>query len=322
MTTKRYLCVAVLLAVCLLAVCPAAAVERTEGLIAAGTKHATPFYVIDSKTAGPTVVITGGMHGDEPGGARAAEHIRFWTIRRGKLIIVPRLNVAALTAEQRLIPDAPEGADDLNRNFPKTGQPDKARGAPAGAVWAFVKSSKPDWLLDLHEGFAFHKSNPKSTGASIISLPKLKLGDTVKLMLDAVNASVSDEGKKLVALRGSADGSLVRAGELNVAGAMALLMKEALWPNLVQTIEGGPALVHGGPFANIAHGCNSLIATHAGMALGDIAQDGRRGVRVDVLDRVRFDGGILQRQSRRTCHPFGGGLGHMSPVAVRAPIDV
>jgi formate--tetrahydrofolate ligase len=66
------------------------------------------------------------------------------------------------------------------------------------------------------------------------------------------------------------DGSLVRAGELNVAGAMALLMKEALWPNLVQTIEGGPALVHGGPFANIAHGCNSLIATQAGMALGDI----------------------------------------------------
>jgi len=66
------------------------------------------------------------------------------------------------------------------------------------------------------------------------------------------------------------DGTLVRAGALNVAGAQGLLMKEALWPNLVQTIEGGPALVHGGPFANIAHGCNSVIATHAGMALGDI----------------------------------------------------
>ncbi|MCL7928029.1 MAG: formate--tetrahydrofolate ligase [marine benthic group bacterium] len=66
------------------------------------------------------------------------------------------------------------------------------------------------------------------------------------------------------------DGTLVRAGDLNVAGAQGLLMKEALWPNLVQTIEGGPALVHGGPFANIAHGCNSVIATHAGMTLGDI----------------------------------------------------
>ncbi len=66
------------------------------------------------------------------------------------------------------------------------------------------------------------------------------------------------------------DGTLVRAGDLNVSGALALLMKDALTPNLVQTIEGGPALVHGGPFANIAHGCNSLIATEAGMALADV----------------------------------------------------
>ncbi len=66
------------------------------------------------------------------------------------------------------------------------------------------------------------------------------------------------------------DGSLARARELSVSGAMALLIKDALAPNLVQTIEGGPALVHGGPFANIAHGCNSLIATRAGMSLGDI----------------------------------------------------
>jgi formate--tetrahydrofolate ligase len=66
------------------------------------------------------------------------------------------------------------------------------------------------------------------------------------------------------------DGSFARAAELNVGGALALLMKDALAPNLVQTLEGGPALIHGGPFANIAHGCNSLIATRAGAKLGDI----------------------------------------------------
>ena len=66
------------------------------------------------------------------------------------------------------------------------------------------------------------------------------------------------------------DGSFARAGDLNIGGAMALLMRDALAPNLVQTIEGGPALIHGGPFANIAHGCNSLIATRAGTRLGDI----------------------------------------------------
>src|SRR5690606_32587123 len=62
----------------------------------------------------------------------------------------------------------------------------------------------------------------------------------------------------------------VRARDLNAAGAMTLLLKDAIAPNLVQTLEGTPAFVHGGPFGNIAHGCNSLIATRAGLALGDI----------------------------------------------------
>jgi formate--tetrahydrofolate ligase len=62
----------------------------------------------------------------------------------------------------------------------------------------------------------------------------------------------------------------VTAGQLKAAGAMTLLLKDAMLPNLVQTLEGGPALVHAGPFGNIAHGCNSLVATKLGLALGDI----------------------------------------------------
>ncbi len=63
----------------------------------------------------------------------------------------------------------------------------------------------------------------------------------------------------------------VTACELKAQGAMAVLLKDAIKPNLVQTLEGTPALVHGGPFANIAHGCNSLIATRMAMKLGDYA---------------------------------------------------
>ncbi len=63
----------------------------------------------------------------------------------------------------------------------------------------------------------------------------------------------------------------VTAGQLNAAGAMTALLKDALKPNLVQTLEGTPALVHGGPFANIAHGCNSVMATKLAMKLGDYA---------------------------------------------------
>lgn len=63
----------------------------------------------------------------------------------------------------------------------------------------------------------------------------------------------------------------VYAADLNVHGAMAVLLKDALKPNLVQTLEGTPALVHGGPFANIAHGCSSVMATRLGMSLSDYA---------------------------------------------------
>jgi formate--tetrahydrofolate ligase len=62
----------------------------------------------------------------------------------------------------------------------------------------------------------------------------------------------------------------IRARDLDATGAMTLLLRDALNPNLVQTLGGTPAFIHGGPFANIAHGCNSLIATRAGIALGDI----------------------------------------------------
>jgi len=62
----------------------------------------------------------------------------------------------------------------------------------------------------------------------------------------------------------------VRAGDLKASGAMTLLLRDALMPNLVQTLEGGPAIVHGGPFGNIAHGCNSLMATRFGLGVADI----------------------------------------------------
>ena len=65
------------------------------------------------------------------------------------------------------------------------------------------------------------------------------------------------------------DKSPVTAGDLKAAGAMTVLLKDALQPNLVQTLEGSPAFVHGGPFANIAHGCNSVMATRTALKLAD-----------------------------------------------------
>ena len=88
----------------------------------------------------------------------------------------------------------------------------------------------------------------------------------------ALATGIDDLGERLariiVGLR--PDKSPARAGDLKAQGAMTLLLKDAINPNLVQTLEGGPALVHCGPFGNIAHGCNSVVATKLGLALSDI----------------------------------------------------
>ncbi|MDD6798077.1 MAG: formate--tetrahydrofolate ligase [Clostridia bacterium] len=75
-------------------------------------------------------------------------------------------------------------------------------------------------------------------------------------------------GKIIVAY--DVDNNPVTAGDLNATGAMAALLKDAIKPNLIQTLENTPAIVHGGPFANIAHGCNSVRATKAAMKMADI----------------------------------------------------
>ena len=86
-----------------------------------------------------------------------------------------------------------------------------------------------------------------------------------------LSSSISDLKQKLaqIIIGYTADDKPIRCGDLHAEGAMTALLRDALKPNLVQTLEGTPAFVHGGPFANIAHGCNSVIATRMAMKLGD-----------------------------------------------------
>ena len=86
-------------------------------------------------------------------------------------------------------------------------------------------------------------------------------------------SSISDLKERLgkIVVAYTYDDKPVTAADVKANGAMAALLKDAIKPNLVQTLEGTPAIIHGGPFANIAHGCNSVIATKAAMKLGDYA---------------------------------------------------
>ena len=210
---------------------PLQAAEQRSGEIAAGTKWATPYYVIDSGKGGPTVMVVGGTHGNEPAGARAAGQIRWWSVKRGKLVVIPRLNVLALKADKRETPGAAKDQGDLNRNFPIE-TADRPRGPLAQAVWAFVSTQRPDWVLDLHEGVNYRQVSTKSTGASLIRMPSAAADPAAKAMLDAVNATVTDEDKKLVPLRGAAKGSLARAA-FHRLGAQAMILescrKDHVW---------------------------------------------------------------------------------------------
>ena len=92
-------------------------------------------------------------------------------------------------------------------------------------------------------------------------------------------------GKIIVAY--NMDGEPVTAADLKAVGAMAALLKDAIKPNVIQTLEHTPALVHGGPFANIAHGCNSVKATKMALKLSDIAVT-EAGFGADLWCRENF----------------------------------
>lgn len=181
-------------------------------LLLPGTRFATPCYIQDSGKPGKTIFIVGGAHGNEPAGAEAADTISHWPVTAGKLIVIPRANVPALAANRRLTPNLNTNLNNLNRNYPRAGKDEAARGEIAQAIWKIAREQKPDWVLDLHEGYDFHQVNEKSVGSSIIASPDEACQTAATLMLAAVNATITDAQLKFIRRGPPIDGSLARAG--------------------------------------------------------------------------------------------------------------
>ena len=181
--------------------------SKSELVLGQGKSWQTPIYLNDSGIDGPTVIVTGGIHGNEPAGARAADQIRYWPIVRGKLIVIPRVNTAALTVGKRFTPKASKNQRDLNRNFPSPGTAEIPRGEIATELWEFVVKQNPDWLFDLHEGFDFNISHQpkqgkeKSVGSTIIFDRTQQLDEITNRMLATANNLVKDPKRKFL-LRG------------------------------------------------------------------------------------------------------------------------
>ena len=204
-----------LLLLCLLAILhlQAAAAEKiTAGALLDGTPRATPFYICDSGQAGPVVLVTGGVHGDEPAGAAAAEQIRHWQVGKGKLIVLPMVNIRGVAAQQRTMPGVEAPLADLNRDFAHADRKGEVpRGRPAREIWQFVLRQKPGWLVDLHEAHTPHGATDDSVGNTLLVVPSPALTKAEPALLQAVNATITDRRYHFIVSRRPKDTTLARA---------------------------------------------------------------------------------------------------------------
>ncbi len=191
---------------------PVSAAEVRTAFLGRGTRFETPVHTVETRIEGPTVLVTGGIHGNEPAGAAAAEHIRHWPITRGRLVVLPRVNVPAFKAQQRRIPGVDKAEGDLNRNFPKRDDKDgQPRGELAGLVWEFVGDLKPDWLFDLHESSRRFAEKKGGCANTVIAHGRGEAVPMSEYLTAAFNETVSEEPDRFVRLIGKGDTHLATA---------------------------------------------------------------------------------------------------------------
>lgn len=181
-----------------------------------GTPWETAVYDRASTAEGPTVLVIGGIHGDEPAGALAADQIRRWPIQRGRVVVIPRANELGLQRGTRRMPGVETSLGDLNRNFPRAGRDEAPRGAQARALWQLVTELEPDWLIDLHEGYHFHVQEPKSVGSTVIHSGSAAARRAARLMVRGVNATVHNTARRFVPISPAVNGSLARAASAHL----------------------------------------------------------------------------------------------------------
>jgi formate--tetrahydrofolate ligase len=135
---------------------------------------------------------------------------------------------------------------------------------PRKIAWRRVMDMNDRALRDIVVGLGEGNGVQRQTGFDITVASEVMAILCLSENLDDLRRRLGD-----VIIGRNRDGKAVTARDLKAEGAMTALLKDAINPNLVQTLENNPAILHGGPFANIAHGCNSLIATRTGLALAD-----------------------------------------------------
>lgn len=133
--------------------------SRSTSTLLPGTEHATPIVTVDAPKSGPTALVTGGIHGNEPAGWRAAEAVADWSFDRGRVVVLPRANRVAIERRTR------HGTGgDLNRKFPPGQRPTTKL---ARAIWGLVEETDPDVVLDLHASKGIYETHAEFVGQAV-----------------------------------------------------------------------------------------------------------------------------------------------------------
>jgi hypothetical protein len=176
--------------------------------VAVATRFATPCHILDSGLPGPVVMVVGGLNGDEPAGAWAADEIRHWPVTHGKIVLLPRANIPGLQAGTRLTPGAATAAGDLDRLFGSSAAGGSENDSPAAAIWQLAVDFKPNWLIELREtqNTDRHRAAPNVGGNGTP-----QAASAAEVVLRAVNATIAEPKKQFTPGPSPAMGSLARA---------------------------------------------------------------------------------------------------------------
>lgn len=159
--------------------------------IAKNTGYETPYYLINSKSIGSTVMITAGVHGTERAGILSAKLLigmlqkNVIQIHSGRIIIVPIVNQMAVKRRIRGIPD-------LNRTFPKIGAA-TARHPLSAALFRLAEQYKPAWYIDLHEANGLSQVNPNALGQTLIINPSSRAAPAAGRIIKSINRSIKQK---------------------------------------------------------------------------------------------------------------------------------
>ena len=158
--------------------------------VQAGTRWETSGCIVDSGIEGPTALILGGVHGNEPAGAVAAARVCDFKLLRGKLVVVPRVNALGLAKNVRLLPEI----GDMNRAYPPTGEtPAEKMGAE---IVSLMERYKISLFIDLHEARTFHRLDKSSLGQTLLFADNSVSASMAMDAVDAVNRGIDEPVKK------------------------------------------------------------------------------------------------------------------------------